>query len=214
MCCVSAVVAGVLSGRTVMTRPTRTSGGRSSPRGGRSSIAFPPRLKAGVLPCREAAAFLAQVKKAGPSRSPAALGPCRLRADRPRALFCHRGRDRRGSSKQTGIIMAIIGTSTASGDGYIGSIKTLALNIKAKSVASQNDHEKAPDYPILAGSTDYAERHIMSSRRGLEEDRPRQRSGISLGQARRSELPGADLRLAGQDRRRRRSYADLVASQR
>jgi uncharacterized protein (DUF736 family) len=52
--------------------------------------------------------------------------------------------------------MATIGTFTASDNGYSGSIKTLTLNIKAKFVVSEKDHEKAPDYRIFAGSTDYA----------------------------------------------------------
>jgi hypothetical protein len=57
-------------------------------------------------------------------------------------------------------------------------------------------------------------RHHRRVRRRLEEDRPRQRSRISLGQARRSELPGPDLRLAGEGRGRRRLHADLVPPQR
>jgi uncharacterized protein (DUF736 family) len=60
-----------------------------------------------------------------------------------------------GPSKQTEIIMATIGTFTASGNGYSGSIKTLTLNIKAKFVASEKDHEKAPDYRIFAGNTEF-----------------------------------------------------------
>jgi len=51
--------------------------------------------------------------------------------------------------------MATIGTFTASENGYTGSIKTLTLNIKAKFVASEKEHEKAPDYRILAGSTEF-----------------------------------------------------------
>ena len=52
--------------------------------------------------------------------------------------------------------MANIGTFTASDNGYTGSIKTLTLNIKAKFTASEKDNDKAPDYRIFAGSTDYA----------------------------------------------------------
>jgi uncharacterized protein (DUF736 family) len=51
--------------------------------------------------------------------------------------------------------MATIGTFSASDNGYSGSIKTLTLNIKAKFVASEKDHEKAPDYRIFAGSTEF-----------------------------------------------------------
>jgi uncharacterized protein (DUF736 family) len=53
--------------------------------------------------------------------------------------------------------MATIGTFTASDNGYTGSVKTLALNVKAKFVATEKENDKAPDYRIFAGTTDYAE---------------------------------------------------------
>jgi len=59
--------------------------------------------------------------------------------------------------------MAIIGTFTAADNGYTGSIKTLTLNVKAKFVATEKENDKAPDYRILAGSIDYAERGVMRS---------------------------------------------------
>jgi len=51
--------------------------------------------------------------------------------------------------------MATIGSFTASDNGYSGSIKTLTLNIKAKFVASEKDQDKAPDYRIFAGPTEF-----------------------------------------------------------
>ena len=51
--------------------------------------------------------------------------------------------------------MATIGTFTASDIGYTGSIKTLTLNIKAKFAPSEKDNDKAPDYRILAGATEF-----------------------------------------------------------
>mgnify|MGYP005823106057 CR=1 FL=1 len=51
--------------------------------------------------------------------------------------------------------MATIGTFTASDNGYTGSIKTLTLNIKVKFAASEKDNDKAPDYRIFAGSTEF-----------------------------------------------------------
>lgn len=51
--------------------------------------------------------------------------------------------------------MATIGTFTASENGFTGSIKTLTLNIKAKFTASEKDNDKAPDYRIFAGSTEF-----------------------------------------------------------
>ena len=51
--------------------------------------------------------------------------------------------------------MATIGTFTASDNGFAGSIKTLTLNIKAKFVASEKENDKAPDYRIFAGATEF-----------------------------------------------------------
>lgn len=68
-----------------------------------------------------------------------------------------------------------IGTFTALGNGYTGSIKTLTLNVKAKIVASEKDHGKAPDYRILAGSTEFGAAWKKTAR---DSDR------VSLGQAR------------------------------
>jgi uncharacterized protein (DUF736 family) len=50
--------------------------------------------------------------------------------------------------------MATIGTFTASDYGYTGSVKTLTLNFKAKFVATEKENDKAPDYRIVAGSTE------------------------------------------------------------
>ena len=51
--------------------------------------------------------------------------------------------------------MATIGTFTASDNGFIGSIKTLTLNIKARFAATEKDNDKAPDYRIFAGATEF-----------------------------------------------------------
>ena len=51
--------------------------------------------------------------------------------------------------------MATIGTFTASDNGYVGSIKTLTLNIKARFAPSEKDNDKAPDFRIFAGTTEF-----------------------------------------------------------
>jgi len=57
---------------------------------------------------------------------------------------------------QTETTMANIGTFTAADNGYTGSIKTLTLNIKAKFVAAgDKDNDKAPDFRIFAGATEF-----------------------------------------------------------
>ena len=51
--------------------------------------------------------------------------------------------------------MATIGTFTKSDNGFVGAVKTLSLNVKAKFVATEKDNDKAPDYRIFAGSTEF-----------------------------------------------------------
>jgi uncharacterized protein (DUF736 family) len=52
--------------------------------------------------------------------------------------------------------MATIGSfNTSENGGYSGSVKTLTLNVKAKFVATEKDNDKAPDYRIVAGSTEF-----------------------------------------------------------
>jgi len=60
-----------------------------------------------------------------------------VRADRLRSHDRHRGRDRRGPRN---------------GD-IIGTVKTLALNVKAKFVPAEG--ERGPDYRIFAGATEF-----------------------------------------------------------
>jgi len=48
--------------------------------------------------------------------------------------------------------MATIGSFTAGKDGYIGTIRTLTVNVKAKIVANDNKKsEAAPDFRVYAG---------------------------------------------------------------
>ena len=52
--------------------------------------------------------------------------------------------------------MATIGTFTAQGDGYTGSIKTLTLNVKQATLRkAEKDNDKAPDFRIFAGRTEF-----------------------------------------------------------
>ena len=51
--------------------------------------------------------------------------------------------------------MATIGTFTASNNGFTGSVKTLTLNVKATFVATEKENDKAPDYRIFAGATEF-----------------------------------------------------------
>ena len=51
--------------------------------------------------------------------------------------------------------MPAIGTFTPAKDGYVGTIRTLTMNVKAKIVANdEKASEDAPDFRIYAGRTE------------------------------------------------------------
>ena len=62
--------------------------------------------------------------------------------------------------------MATIGTFHQQDDGsYTGAIKTLTLNVKAAQLrASDKENEKAPDYRIFAGATEFGAAWKKTSR--------------------------------------------------
>lgn len=59
--------------------------------------------------------------------------------------------------------MATIGTFTSTEAGFTGSIRTLALNVKARIARVENPSDKGPQFRIYAGAVDYAESGIMRS---------------------------------------------------
>ncbi|TDW14690.1 uncharacterized protein (DUF736 family), partial [Rhizobium azibense] len=50
--------------------------------------------------------------------------------------------------------MATIGTFTSSETGFNGSIRTLALNVKARIARVENPSDKGPHYRIYAGNVE------------------------------------------------------------
>jgi uncharacterized protein (DUF736 family) len=62
--------------------------------------------------------------------------------------------------------MATIGTFHKQADGsYTGAIKTLSLNVKqAQHRAAEKDNDKAPDYRIFAGQTEFGAAWKKTSR--------------------------------------------------
>ena len=51
--------------------------------------------------------------------------------------------------------MATIGSFTPNKDGYIGTIRTMTINVKAKIVINENKKsDSAPDYRIYAGQAE------------------------------------------------------------
>ena len=64
--------------------------------------------------------------------------------------------------------MATIGTFTKSGDDFSGTVKTLALNVKAKIARAEKENDKAPDYRIFAGATEFGAAWKKTSGAGRE----------------------------------------------
>jgi uncharacterized protein (DUF736 family) len=51
--------------------------------------------------------------------------------------------------------MAIIGTFTKTDDGYVGTIRTMTINVKAKFLRNtEKANDKAPDYRVFAGGAE------------------------------------------------------------
>jgi uncharacterized protein (DUF736 family) len=64
--------------------------------------------------------------------------------------------------------MATIGTFTKSGDGYSGAVKTLTLNVKAQLKPAEKTNDKAPDFRIFAGQTEFGAAWKQKSKEGRE----------------------------------------------
>jgi uncharacterized protein (DUF736 family) len=64
--------------------------------------------------------------------------------------------------------MATIGTFNRTESGYTGTVKTLALNVKARIAPVEKSNEKAPDYRIFAGQTEFGAAWKKTSNEGRE----------------------------------------------
>ena len=90
--------------------------------------------------------------------------------------------------------MATIGTFTAQGDGYTGSIKTLTLNVK-QAVLRPNEKtdDKAPDFRIFAGQTEFG----APGRRRASRTASTSRSSSTIPASRRRSTPPWSRSRAG-----------------
>jgi uncharacterized protein (DUF736 family) len=67
------------------------------------------------------------------------------------------------------LIMATIGTFTKGDNGdFTGAVKTLTLNVKTKIARSEKENDKAPDYRIFAGQTEFGAAWKKTSGAGRE----------------------------------------------
>jgi len=141
---------GLFDGRA----PHATSNGRIKPEGRLRLDRLPARAPLVYFPCHQEAAFLArQITRLTPSSAVLrGLTAAGRSLPGPRTAIEAAMVAARRQRKTT---MATIGTFTAADNGYTGSVKTLTLNVKAKFVATEKENDKAPDYRIVAGSTEF-----------------------------------------------------------
>lgn len=64
--------------------------------------------------------------------------------------------------------MATIGSFTASGNGFTGTINTLNLHVKATIRTVERTADKGPDYRILAGATEFGAAWKKTSNEGRD----------------------------------------------
>jgi uncharacterized protein (DUF736 family) len=64
--------------------------------------------------------------------------------------------------------MATIGSFTKSENGYTGAVKTLALNVKARIAPAEKTNDKAPDFRVFAGQTEFGAAWKKRSSEGRE----------------------------------------------
>ena len=64
--------------------------------------------------------------------------------------------------------MATIGSFTKTDTGFSGSVKTLTLNVKATFRTDEKDNDKAPDFRIFAGATEFGAAWKKTSNAGRE----------------------------------------------
>ncbi|MFN3502820.1 MAG: DUF736 domain-containing protein [Allorhizobium sp.] len=64
--------------------------------------------------------------------------------------------------------MAIIGNFTANETGFTGSIRTLALNVKARIARVENPSDKGPQFRVYAGSVEFGAAWQKTSEHGRD----------------------------------------------
>jgi uncharacterized protein (DUF736 family) len=107
------------------------------------------------LPLAAARPFLAEIKKVVawlPSTACRPLSGCgSIASGLSPAIEAAMGAARKTEKDTT---MATIGTFTSNGNGFTGTVRTLALNAKAKLVRVETPSEKGPHFRIFAGNVE------------------------------------------------------------
>ena len=64
--------------------------------------------------------------------------------------------------------MAIIGTFSGSENGYLGTIRTLTINLRAAIKPADKTSEKAPDYRVFCGDAEFGAAWKKTSAEGRD----------------------------------------------
>lgn len=64
--------------------------------------------------------------------------------------------------------MAIIGTFTANGDTFTGTLKTLTLNAKVSFKPAEKETDKAPDFRVQSNTVEFGAAWKKTSREGRD----------------------------------------------
>lgn len=64
--------------------------------------------------------------------------------------------------------MATIGTFTKSGEGFVGAVKTLTLNVKAQLKPAEKTKDNSPDFRIFTGQTEFGAAWNKKSKDGRD----------------------------------------------
>ena len=129
----------------------------------------PQRRSATSFPCRLQRHSSRKTNKLPTCRPPLRFGRKRCGAMRPRpviaievAMVAARTTERRVTT------MATIGTFTKTENDYTGAVKTLTLNVKARISPVEKANDKAPDFRIFAGQTEFGAAWKKKSNEGRE----------------------------------------------
>jgi uncharacterized protein (DUF736 family) len=137
------------------------------PRVGCASITFPQRRSVDFLPLRWRA-FLARARKSPARHPPLRYGRKRCGLIAPGLSIAIEAAMGAARVQTRRLIMATIGTFTKSDEDFTGVVKTIVLNVKAKITRTEKENDKAPDYRIFAGTTEFGAAWKKTSGAGRE----------------------------------------------
>jgi uncharacterized protein (DUF736 family) len=137
------------------------------PRVGFASITFPQRRSIDFLPLRKR--IPRETRKSPAHHPPLRYGRKRCALIALGLLIAIEAAMGAARVQTRRVIMATIGSFTKSDNGdFTGAVKTLTLNVKTKIARSEKENDKAPDYRIFAGQTEFGAAWKKTSGAGRE----------------------------------------------